>query len=125
MAITYIPVDQDPNKTYRVTLDGQGYDITLRYNQRLINVSTGFPTSADEFTISVALTGEDEIFKCPLKTNRDVLETYKYREGCPQGSLMLRDVAADTNLIDGKYYAPERASYEGIGTRFVLLYSDI
>ncbi|UUW39696.1 hypothetical protein VP14_009 [Vibrio phage VPMCC14] len=125
MAITYIPVIQDPNKTYRITLDGVSYDITLQYNQRLINQSTNFPNSADEFTISVSLTGEDPIFKSPLKTNRDVLEPYKYRDGCPQGSLMLRDVAADSSLINGNLYAPERVSYSGIGTRFVLLYSDI
>ncbi|AGH32058.1 hypothetical protein VPIG_00202 [Vibrio phage PWH3a-P1] len=126
MTISLIPLEQDPYKSYRVTLDGESYDVVVQYNQRLINqTSTNknfLPESADSFTISVALTGSDPILKTSLKTNRDILGPYKYREGCPQGTLILRDTAADANLVDGKLYAPERVSYEGIGTRFLLLY---
>lgn len=126
MTISLIPLEQDPYKSYRVTLDGESYDVVVQYNQRLINqTSTNKnhpPLSADSFTISIALTGRDPILKTALKTNRDILGPYKYREGCPQGSMVLRDTAADANLVDGKLYAPERVSYDGIGTRFLLLY---
>lgn len=124
MSISIIPLEQDPYKTYRVTLSGESYDITVQYNQRLINQSTKEPSKADSFTISLALTGRDPIFKTAMKTNRDLLSIYKYREGCPQGTLILRDISADGNKVLGEYYAPERLSYEGIGTRFLLLYSD-
>ena len=124
MSISIIPLEQDPYKTYRVTLSGESYDITVQYNQRLINQSTKEPSKADSFTISLALAGRDPIFKTAMKTNRDLLSIYKYREGCPQGTLILRDISADGNKVLGEYYAPERLSYEGIGTRFLLLYSD-
>tara|TARA_Y100000588_G_scaffold244854_1_gene259109 strand:- start:40239 stop:40619 length:381 start_codon:yes stop_codon:yes gene_type:complete len=123
MSVTIIPLEQDPYKTYRITLDNESYDITVQYNQRLINQSTKDPSKADSFCISLALTGRDPIFKTSLKTNRDILPIYKYREGCPQGRLILIDIAAAQNLVLGKYYAPERLSYEGIGTRFILAYS--
>lgn len=122
MSGVVIPIVQDSNAAYPVILDGQSYVITVRYNQRLVNVSTSNPVSADEFELGLAIAGEPEIIRTPMKTNRDLLLPYKSRTGCPQGKLILRDMAADINKSQGKYYAPERVSYEELGSRFVLIY---
>ena len=69
MTVSKIVVKPDPDMVYKAVLDGQSYDIRIRYNQRLTNVSSGNPISADAFEIWVGLSGKDPILQTPLKTN--------------------------------------------------------
>lgn len=122
MAIKTIPLKQDPDKTYKVTLDGQTYDLRVRYNQRETNVATGTPIKADEFTISIGLTGRTPNIQTPLKTNRNILRPHRYKEDCPEGVLVLRDISADTSKAEGGLYDPDRVGYDTLGTRYLLIY---
>lgn len=122
MAVRIIPLEQNPDKTYRVTLDDVTYDLRVRYNQRETNVSTGNPIKADEFEISLGLTGRTPNIKTPLKTNRDLLRQHRYKEDCPKGALVLRDISADRSLLEGGLYDPDRVGYNTLGTRYQLFY---
>lgn len=118
-----IPIEPSPDATYKVELESVVYDIRIRYNQRVTNKNSTLPeTKADEFTISLAVSGEDPLFTTPLKTNRDLLRMFRYITDVPSGNLQLRDNSADNNLANGKYYAPERLTYDSLGTRFSLYY---
>jgi hypothetical protein len=124
MSILYeIPLEVNPDASYKVGMNSQVYDLRIRYNQRTTNKSTT-QVDADEFTLSLALSGKEPLFTTPLKTNRDLLRIYRYIEGVPSGELQLRDTLADQNLAQNKYYSPERVSYDTLGTRFVLYYLD-
>lgn len=122
MAVKIIPLLQNPDKTYRVTLEGITYDIRVRYNQRETNVATGNPIKADEFEISIGLTGKTPEIKTPLKTNRDLLRQHRYKASCPQGVLVLRDISADSSLYEDGLYDPDRVGYDTLGTRYKLVY---
>ncbi|AUR86376.1 hypothetical protein NVP1084O_169 [Vibrio phage 1.084.O._10N.261.49.F5] len=119
-----IIVAPDPDKTYKVTLDGKSYNLRIKYLQRLTNEATGNPIKADEFTISISLAGGEPFITTSLKTNRNILKMYRARENCPKGILMLRDYTADFNFANtGEGYTPERVSYSELGTRFILIYT--
>ncbi len=122
VTVSKIVVKPDPDMVYKAVLDGQSYDIRIRYNQRLTNVSSGNPISADAFEIWIGLSGKAPILQTPLKTNRNLLLPYKYRPDCPQGILVLRDFTADSSRADGEYYDPERVSYTTLGDRFQIMY---
>ena len=122
MAVRTIPLKQDPDTTYKVTLDGQSYDIRVRYNQRETNVATGNPIKADEFEILIGLTGRTPSIKTPLKTNRDILRQHRYKDDCPKGVLVLRDNSADRSRSEGGLYDPDRVGFDTLGTRYVLVY---
>lgn len=123
MAFEEIVITSDPNKTYKsVDLDGTKYDITIKYLQRLTNEATT-PVKADEFILDLALAGGDPFLSTSLKTNRDVLKPFRYKDDCPKGILMLRDYTAIKSLLIGGVYMPERVSYDTIGTRFILTYT--
>ena len=122
MAIRIIPLKQDADMTYKTTLDGNSYDIRIRYNQRETNVATGKPIIADEFELSIASAGKTSNIKTPMKTNRDLLRQHRYKEDCPPGALVLRDLSADKSKGEGGLYDPDRVSFEALGTRFVLVY---
>ncbi|CAH9012851.1 conserved hypothetical protein [Vibrio phage 193E37-1] len=124
MAVKEILLEQIPDKTYRLTLSGRDYDFRVKYLQRLTNVAKGKPVKADEFSLSIALAGEEPEIYSSLKTNRDILQSHRYKSSCPEGMLMLRDVTADNELAKGNSanYSPERNSYEEIGERFKLIY---
>ncbi len=117
-----IVITPDPDKTYSVILDETSYDLRIKYNQRLTNESTT-PVKADEFIIEISLAGGIPFITSSLKTNRNILEPYRSRVGCPQGTLMLRDYLADTTLSTTFRYTPERCTYEELGTRFILIYT--
>lgn len=122
MAIKIIPLKQDADTTYKVILGSVTYDLRVRYNQRETNVATGNPIKADEFEISLGLTGRTATIKSPLKTNRDILRQHRYKEDCPSGILVLRDLTADRSSAEGGLYDPDRVGYDTLGTRYVLLY---
>lgn len=118
-----IPISPSPDATYTVEMENVVYDIRIRYNQRVTNKNSILPeTKADEFTLTLSVSGEDPLFTTSLKTNRDLLRMYRYISGVPSGVLQLRDKSADRNLANGKYYAPERLTYNSLGTRFALYY---
>ena len=118
-----IPITPDPFQTYKVEMQGRVYDLTIRYNNKVSNKSLK-PVYADEFTLSLALSGQAPLFTTSMKTNRDLLRIYRYIDGVPKGVLQLRDSLADQNLEQNQYYAPERVSYDTLGSRFILYYID-
>lgn len=122
MAIRIIPLKQDADNTYKITLDFVTYDIRVRYNQRETNVATGNPIKADEFEMSIGLSGREPNIKTPLKTNRDLLAQHRYKEDCPAGVLVLRDLSADRSRAEGGLYDPDRVGYDTLGTRYLLVY---
>lgn len=122
MAVKILPLKQDPDTTYSFNLEGQTYDVRVRYNQRETNVATGTTILADEFEIQIALSGKGFTIKSPLKTNRDILRQHRYKESCPKGVLMLRDLSADQSFAERGLYDPDRVGFDSIGTRFVLMY---
>lgn len=124
MAILELPVTNNTDKTYRFTLSGQDYDVRLRYLSRLTNVANGKNIKADEWIISIALTGTTPVINSSLKTNRNILEMHRYKSSCPAGTLFLRDELADREraIEDGYDYSPERVTLEGMGDRWKLIY---
>lgn len=117
-----IPTGASPDKIYTVLLDNLRYDLRIQYLQRLGNVSSEVNSRADEYMIHIALSGEDPFISTSLKTNRDILEPYRYRANCPKGSLLLVDNTAMEAREVGKNYNPERVTYEGLGDRWTLVY---
>lgn len=122
MAIRVIPLKQDADTTYKVTLDSVTYDLRVKYNQRETNVATGNPIKADEFEILIGLSGRTPNIKTPMKTNRDLLRQHRYKEDCPAGVLVLRDLSADKSKVEGGLYDPDRVGYDTLGTRYLLVY---
>lgn len=124
MAIQFLPCGGDSDVTFRVTLEGDEYYFRFRYIQRLTNQSSGKNIKADEWYLYLSSANGTQIFQTPLRTNREILRPYYYRDGCPQGSLIIRDMAADLALSQGKSYSPERISFDnfGIDKRFRLVY---
>lgn len=124
MAVYYLKCGGDPDITYQIRLENVIYDFRFRYLQRLTNVAAGTPVKADEWKLSVSLSGQPTLFETALRTNRDLLVQYRNLSDCPKGSLMLRDMVADEAYALGKDYSPERVDYEnlGIDKRFRLVY---
>lgn len=120
-----LPSGGEPDITYRVLMDGANYEVTFKYLQRETNVSSGNPIFADEWRIIISLSGGNVLVNTPLKTNRDILAPYRYKDGCPQGVLVLLDLLAEDLRGDLRdQYRPERVTYEDLGAdkRFRLVY---
>lgn len=124
MSMFYIPCGTDPDVTYNVELEGIRYDFRFRYLQRQTNVATGSPILADEWLLILSVSGKSEILRTSLKTNRDLLSPYRYRENCPPGELQLRDITADISLSNNGDYSPERVGLDSLGQdkQFRLMY---
>lgn len=110
--------------TYRVPLEGKEYDIRYKYLQRESNIASGKPVIADEWYVYLGLTGKPPFIKTALRTNREFLEMYRYHPDCPAGNIVLRDSIADSSVVSGGNYNPERVTYDELGQdkRFKVLY---
>lgn len=124
MSYYYLPCGGGSNVTYSVTLEGTTYQFNYRYLQRETNLANMGGVYADEWRLYIRTSGGDTILETPLKTNRNLLKSYYYRENCPQGILMLRDYSSDINYADTGIYRPERVDYDNLGKdkRFRLVY---
>ena len=123
MAFFEIVISPSSNTVYKnIDIDGTFYDMEIRYLQRMTNISNGKKIKADEFILNLSLAGRPPFLSTSLKTNRDVLAPYRYKEECPKGTLMLYDFIALKSLYLDDIYMPERVSYEELGNRFILTY---
>lgn len=98
-----LPGTNRADTIYTVTLEGQGYDIRLRWNNR-----------SDSWFIYLGFLGTTPAFKSRMTTNTDILEPYQGRLGVPPGRLFV----VDTEKSFGR---PSKNNL-GINKRFELLY---
>ena len=128
MIITLIPCgggeENATDITYRIQLDEKEYDLRFRYLQREGNVASGTPTKADDWYLTLGLTGRPPFIKTALRTGRDILQRIRYHPDCPKGTLLLADYTAESSLTTGGAFNPERVNREdlGIDKRFKLVY---
>ena len=98
-----LPGSSSPDTKYTINLEGQGYDIRLRWNNR-----------SQSWFIYLGLTGANPVIKARLTTISDLLKPYRGISGLPQGSLYLLD-------REKGYGRPTRYDF-GIEKRFQLIY---
>lgn len=98
-----LPGSFAPDTKYTINLEGQGYDIRLRWNNR-----------SESWFLYLGLTGADPVFKTRLTTISDILRPYRGRSGLPPGKLYL----LDRKKVYGR---PTREDF-GIERRFQLVY---
>lgn len=98
-----LPGNTGADSVYTTTLEGQGYDIRLRWNSR-----------SESWYLYIGLVGAQPALKTRVVTNKNLLENYSGREGLPPGKLYLFDTE--------KTYG--RVSYDNLGSnqRFKLVY---
>ena len=88
---------------YTINLEGQGYDVRLRWNSR-----------SESWYAYIGLQGYEPSLKTRLVTGRDLLESYRNTLGVPPGSLVLVDTQKD-------YGRPSFDDF-GFNGRFQLVY---
>lgn len=98
-----LPGTNKPDVEYTTTLEGQGYDIRLRWNNR-----------SKSWFLYIGITGSTPILKTRLTTNTNLLANYKGNPLLPQGSLYVLDTE--------KVFGRPSIDNLGIGRRFQLVY---
>lgn len=99
----FLPIGDTPDFRYRVDLEGQGYDIRLRWNSR-----------SQSWYIYIGFTGEEPAVKTRLVNGYNLLEPYRGVEGAPPGNLYVVDIE--------KAYGRPSLDDVGLEQRFRLLY---
>jgi len=100
----FIPCGGSYDIRYRVNLDGVGYDIRTRWNNR-----------SESWFMYFGLADQVPLFKTRITGGRNLLEGYYGIEGTPSGVLYLVDVQKGTG----------RPTFDefGLTTRFRVLYA--
>lgn len=70
-------------------LDGTTYDIRYRWNTR-----------EETWTLICSRSGGDIIFSTAARTGRVLNSLYKHRPYCPQGNMMIIDIAGSGERVD-------------------------
>lgn len=98
-----LPGPTTADDQYTTSLEGQGYDIRLRWNAR-----------SESWFLYIGFTGQTPALKTRLTTNRDLLTVYRSNEGVPPGKLYLIDYE--------KLYGRVSRDNLGVNKRFKLVY---
>lgn len=101
----FLPMEQNMDQVYTVTLDSVDYDIRLRWNTR-----------DEAWQVFFGLSGEDPVVTFKATNGLDLLAPYKYLENVPDGNLYMVDVVK----INGR----PTYSDSGVDNRFCLVYID-
>ena len=89
-----------------VELDNITYDMRFRWNTR-----------DESWTIICSKAGGNPIFSTKAKTNSIINDIYKHREDCPQGELVIIDLAESGGRVDFDNF--------NITGRFKLFYNSV
>jgi hypothetical protein len=91
------------DESFTVTLEGNTYKIRMKWNTR-----------DESWTLYIGYSGEDAVMSQKALVGFDLLETYSYRDGVPEGNIYIVDLVKD-------YGRPTRDG-TGAGKRFQLIY---
>jgi hypothetical protein len=98
-----LPGPRSADSKYTTSLEGQGYDIRIRWNNR-----------SESWFLYIGLKGQTPLLKTRIVTNQNLLATYRGIENLPPGNLYLLD-------YEKSYGRPSRDDF-GLNKRFRLIY---
>lgn len=105
MSVWYLKSGEDVDVTYTVVLEGNTYDLRLKWIDR-----------DESWQAYIGTTGEDPSASFKITNGFDLLRPYKYMDGVPDGSLYAIDLVAIWGRIDYDNF--------GIDKRYRLVYFD-